>query len=232
MAGERIVITENDPVIARGLLDSLESEGFQVFLAETGKVALELVRQHNPHLLLLDIRLPDISGYEVCSQLRKEGWQLPILTLIPRDDEDNKNFSLESGANGSFSLPTPAPEVISSIQAYLRRYYGKLEDQFPGNRFRFGDIDVNFGEQVVLRGVEPIPLTPTEFRLLHHLINHRKRSLSRSELLVAVWGYEDEIEGERKIDVHIRHLRAKLEENPSNPRWILTARGIGYKFEP
>ena len=232
MTGEKILVVEDEPAVARGLIYGLESEGFQVQWAEDGKSALELVRQRDPHLLLLDIRLPDISGFDVCGQLRKEGKILPIIILTARDEEVDKILGLELGADDYIVKPYSIREVISRIRAQLRRSYGELATASIGRRYRFGDIDVDFEQFMVLRGGEPVSLTPTEFKLLRYLIQQRNLPISRQKIIEAIWGYDSDVESERTVDVHIRHLRTKLEENPAKPRWIITVRGIGYKFLP
>jgi len=232
MTGEKILVVEDEPAVARGLIYGLESEGFQVQWAEDGKSALELVRQRDPHLLLLDIRLPDISGFDVCGQLRKEGKILPIIILTARDEEVDKILGLELGADDYIVKPYSIREVISHIRAQLRRSYGELATASIGRRYRFGDIDVDFEQFMVLRGGEPVSLTPTEFKLLRYLIQQRNLPISRQKIIEAIWGYDSDVESERTVDVHIRHLRTKLEENPAKPRWIITVRGIGYKFLP
>jgi DNA-binding response OmpR family regulator len=232
MTGERILVVEDEPAVARGLIYGLESEGFQVQWAEDGNSALELVRQRDPHLLLLDIRLPDISGFDVCGQLRKEGKTLPIIILTARDEEVDKILGLELGADDYIVKPYSIREVISRIRAQLRRSYGELATATIGRRYRFGNIDVDFEQFMVLRGGEPVSLTPTEFKLLRFLIQQRNLPISRQKLIEAIWGYDSDVESERTVDVHIRHLRTKLEEDPAKPRWIITVRGIGYKFLP
>ena len=230
MARERILVVEDEPTVARGLIYGLESEGFQVLWAETGNSALELVRQRDPHLLLLDIRLPDLSGFDVCGQLRKEGRTLPIIILAAHDEEVDKVLGLELGADDYIVKPYSIREVISCIRAQLRRSYAKLAAPTEGSRYRFGDIDVDFEQFTVLRDGELVSLTPTEFRILQYLIHHQNLPISRRTLIESIWGVDSDVESERTVDVHIRHLRTKLEEDPAKPRWIITVRGIGYKF--
>lgn len=232
MSGERILIVEDEPAVARGLEYGLRSEGFQVFWAENGRTALQLVQKHDPHILLLDIRLPDISGFDVCGQLRRDGWRLPIIMLTARDEEVDRILGLELGADDYIVKPYSIREVISRIRAHMRRAYGELATTFPENRFRFGEFEIDFEGLQVKRNEEHIHLTPTEFRLLHQLILHRNLPLSRSKLIEALWGYDSDISSDRTIDVHIRHLRSKLEMDPTRPRWIITVRGFGYKFQP
>lgn len=157
---------------------------------------------------------------------------MPILMLTARDEEIDRILGLELGADDYIVKPYSIREVISRIRAHLRRAYGELATSFPENRFRFGDFEIDFETLQVKRAGELIHLTPTEFRLLHTLILHRNLPLSRSKLIESLWGYDSDISSDRTIDVHIRHLRSKLEEDPARPRWIITVRGFGYKFQP
>jgi len=183
-------------------------------------------------MILLDIRLPDISGFDVCRQLRIEGLRQPILILTARDEETDKVVGLELGADDYVVKPYKLRELIARIRALLRRAYGEFASMRHGKRYIFGDIEVDLEQMRVLRQGQPLNLTSTEFRLLHHLISHPHRPFSRGELIESVWGYDRSIGSDRTVDVHIRHLREKLEEDPANPRWIVTIRGMGYKFQP
>jgi two-component system alkaline phosphatase synthesis response regulator PhoP len=196
MAGERILIVEDERAVARGLEYALASEGFSVLWAETGQQALDLARGRDPHLILLDIRLPDISGFDVCRQLRVEGMRQPILMLTARDEEVDKVLGLELGADDYMVKPYSLRELISRVRALLRRAYGELSAASVGGRLRFGDVEVNM-----------------------------------ERIQVTVWGYASDVSSDRTVDVHIRHLRKKLEDDPANPRWLVTVRGVGYKFE-
>lgn len=231
MPVEQILMVEDEPAVARGLKYGLEAEGYQVLWAETGRSALALTRQEEIHLILLDIRLPDISGFDVCRQLRAEGARQPILMLTARDEPIDKVLGLELGADDYVIKPYNLRELIARIRALMRRAYGELAQTARGERVSFGNIEIDLERLVVTRAGQPVTLTPTEFRLLRYLAAHPDRVLSRAVLIEAVWGYDSEIGSERTVDVHIRHLREKLEEDPANPRWILTARGMGYRLE-
>ena len=231
MAGERILIVEDDRAVARGLEYGLADEGFEVLWAETGRQALELARKRDPHLILLDIRLPDISGFDVCRQLRAEGKRQPILVLTALDEELDKVLGLELGADDYVVKPYSLRELISRVRALLRRAYGELAAVSVGDRLRFGEVEVDMERLLVTRRGKLVDLTPTEFRLLRYLVSNPGRPCSRVELIEAVWGYASDIGSDRTVDVHIRHLRKKLEDDPANPRWIVTVRGVGYKFE-
>jgi DNA-binding response OmpR family regulator len=232
VAGERILIVEDEPAVARGLEYGLRKEGFETLWAATGQRALELTRAREPHLILLDIRLPDISGFDVCRHLRAEGKRQPIMMLTARDEETDKVLGLELGADDYMVKPYSLREVISRVRALLRRAYGELALATGAQRLAFGDVALDLEHLQVQRAGRPVYLTPTDFRLLRHLVSHPDRPFGRSELIEAVWGYDSDIDQERTVDVHMRHLRQKLEEEPAQPRWLVTVRGIGYKFQP
>jgi DNA-binding response OmpR family regulator len=231
VSGERILIVEDEAAVARGLEYGLKREGFEVSWADTGQRALELARSREPHLILLDIRLPDISGFDVCRQLRAEGKRQPILMLTARDEELDKVLGLELGADDYVVKPYSLRELISRIRALLRRAYGELATASQGSPLRFGEVELDLERLQVTRQGRLVDLTPTEFRLLRYLVTRPDRPCSRHALIEAVWGYDSGIGSDRTVDVHIRHLREKLEDDPANPRWLVTVRGVGYKFE-
>ena len=230
MAGERILIVEDDRAVARGLQYALSSEGFTVLLAGTGQLALDMARSQNPDLILLDIRLPDISGFDVCRQLRAAGKRVPILMLTARDEEVDKVLGLELGADDYVVKPFSLRELTSRIRSLLRRAYGDLAVPSDRERMAFGEVEIDLQRLQVYREGKLIYLTPTEFRLLRYLVAHPDRPFSRDQLIEAVWGYDSSVGNQRTVDVHMRHLRVKLETDPSTPRWLVTVRGIGYKF--
>lgn len=231
MAGERILIVEDERAVARGLEYALQDEGFDVLIAETGQDALGLARTQDPDLILLDIRLPDISGFDVCRQLRQEGKRQPILMLTALDEPVDKVLGLELGADDYVVKPYNLRELIARIRALLRRAYGELSKSSQGETITFGDVVLDLEQLRVTRAGLAIYLTPTEFRLLRYLTSHPNRPVSRENLIEAVWGYDSDIGSDRTVDVHIRHLRQKLEPNPADPRWLVTVRGFGYKFQ-
>jgi DNA-binding response OmpR family regulator len=228
---EHILVVEDERAVARGLEYGLKAEGFAVSCAETGRQALDLARRENPHLILLDIRLPDISGFDVCRHLRAEGRRIPILMLTARDEEVDKVLGLELGADDYVVKPYSLRELISRVRALLRRAYGELAAPAQAVRLAFGDIEIDLERLVVYRGGYPVDLTPTELRLLRYLVSNPGRPFSRGALIEAVWGYDSSVGNERTVDVHIRHLREKLEPDPASPCWLITVRGVGYKFE-
>ena len=232
MTEERILIVEDEAAVARGLEYGLKSEGFSVLWATNGAQALELARREEPHLILLDIRLPDISGFDVCRQLRQEDYRMPVLMLTARDEEVDKVLGLELGADDYIVKPYSLRELISRVRANLRRAYGDLAVPTSADLVRFGDIKIDLEQLQVRKANAQVYLTPIEFRLLKHLVTHPNRPFSREALIEQVWGYESDVGSDRTVDVHIRHLRKKIEDDPANPRWIVTIRGMGYKFSP
>jgi DNA-binding response OmpR family regulator len=231
MPGERILIVEDEPAVARGLQYGLEAEGFDVLVAENGKLALEFTRGKNIHLILLDIRLPDISGFDICRQLRAEGARMPILMVTARDDPIDKVLGLELGADDYVVKPYDLRELIARVRAHIRRAYGDLSDITKSETIVFGDVVIDLVKlDVTRRGVQ-VTLTPTEFRLLRYLVSNPNRPVSRATLIETVWGFPSDVGSDRTIDVHIRHLREKLEDDPAKPKWIITVRGMGYKYQ-
>ena len=232
MSGERILVVEDEPAVARGLIFALENEGFQTSWTTRGEQALQTARAEKPHLILLDIRLPDLSGFDVCKQLRDRGAKMPILMLTARDEEVDRVLGLELGADDYIIKPYSLRELISRVRAQLRRAYGELSSVSEEAILTFDDLTIDNERLTVTIGDRAIPLTPTEFRILRLLASHPERPFTRAQIIEQVWGYEGEIESERTIDVHVRHLRKKLEADPSHPRWIQTVRGAGYSFMP
>lgn len=232
MAGERILIVEDERAVARGLEYGLTREGFSVLKADNGQRALQVARSEDPHLILLDIRLPDISGFDVCRQLRAEGKRQPILMLTARDEELDKVLGLELGADDYVVKPYSLRELVSRIRALLRRAYGELAMTASGSMLTYGDLELDLDRLQVTRRGKPVDLTPIEFRLLRYLASNPGRPFSREQLIETIWGYESDIGSDRTVDVHMRHLRQKLEDDPAYPRWLVTVRGVGYKFEP
>ncbi len=230
MSSHTILVVEDERSVARGLEYGLKAEGFPVLLAPTGKRALELVREGGPHLVLLDVRLPDMSGFDVCRILREEGRSLPILMVTARDEEVDKVVGLELGADDYIVKPFSFRELLSRVHAALRRAYGELAAAAGPERIEFGTVSVDVSRMRVERGGAPVALTPTEYRLLRHLVTNPDRVFSREALLEIVWGYDSTVDSQRTVDVHVRHLREKLEEQPAAPRYLVTVRGTGYMF--
>lgn len=227
----RILLIEDDPAVARSLQAGLEREGYTVSWKNTGAAGVEQARQAGaaPHLIILDVRLPDGSGFDVCRQLRQQGLRQPILMLTVQNDELDKVLGLEMGADDYVTKPYSLRELFSRIRALLRRAYGELSAA-NADALYVADLVIDWSRGQALRGDQSLNLTPTEFRLLAFLAQHPGQALSRSQILEAVWGYEADLDSERTVNVHIRRLREKIELDPSRPALILTVPGIGYRL--
>ena len=230
MPGERILVVEDEPAVAKGLQYGLKNEGFEVFWADTGKKALDLAKTKDPHLVLLDIRLPDINGFDVCKQLRTKGGRFPIIMVTAKDEEVDKVLGLELGADDYIVKPYQIRELVARVRAQLRRSYGELSSSDTMPKITFENVEIDLERLQVFKDGDPVFLTPTEFRLLRHLVAKPNQTFTRDSLIQSVWGYDNYIGDDRTIDVHMRHLREKLEEEPSKPKWLVTVRGFGYKF--
>jgi len=202
----------------------------RLLLASLPEVGLTMARQARPDLVLLDIQLPGIDGFEVLRRLRTSGSKAPVLILTARDDEVDKVIGLELGADDYLTKPFGLRELMSRIKALLRRAYGDLSDAVGGRQIRHKDLVIDLERRRVSRGVRRINLTATEFELLRHLAARPGRVFSRRELLELVRDYEALDQDEKTINVHVSHLREKLEDDPTNPSFILTVRGAGYAF--
>ncbi|MDE0070415.1 MAG: response regulator transcription factor [Caldilineaceae bacterium] len=231
MANEKLLIVEDERAVARGLVYAFEAEGYDVTWARTGVEALELARREPPDLITLDLRLPDMSGYDVCRALRSESFRQPVLMLTAKDEELDKVLGLELGADDYVVKPYSLRELTSRIRALLRRAYGDLAAPSEDDVKRIGDLEVDLTRMVVRAGGDEVDLTPIEFRLLRYLSARPDVPVSRSGLMEAVWGYESDVSSDRTVDVHIRHLRQKIERDPANPTRIVTVRGVGYKLQ-
>lgn len=225
----KLLLVEDERAVARGLEYALQREGYRVLWAQTGQQALDFARTQEPHLIILDIRLPDLSGYDVCRTLRSEGNVQPILMLTARDEEVDKVLGLELGGDDYVVKPYSVRELLSRIRALLRRTYGEFA-QSAKTVLHGGPLTLDPQKMQVTCDNIPLDLTPIEYRLLHHFLSNPEQPFSRSQLIEQVWGYTSEVEAERTVDVHIRHLRQKIEADPAAPRWLVTVRGAGYKW--
>ncbi len=231
---DTILVVEDEPVLLETLEYNLKREGYRVVTATDGWQAVEVARREHPDLVILDVMLPGIDGFEVCRILRRET-TVPILMLTARTDEVDKVVGLEVGADDYVTKPFSMRELLARVRALLRRERMLREElaaeQAEGReRLTFGDLTIDAASRrVYLRG-EEVPLKPKEYDLLLFLARHRGMVLSRDLILERVWGW-DFIGGSRTVDVHIRWLREKLEDDPANPTRIVTVRGIGYRFE-
>ncbi|WP_078429577.1 response regulator YycF [Alkalihalobacterium alkalinitrilicum] len=223
---ERILVVDDEKPIADILKFSLEKEGFSVICAHDGNTAIELALKEVPDIILLDIMLPFKDGMEVCREIRKSH-DMPIIMLTAKDSEIDKVLGLELGADDYVTKPFSTRELIARVKANLRRHSIKPDEQQPLKEIAVGDLVIKPDAYLVKRRGEEIELTHREFELIHYLANHLGQVMTREHLLQAVWGY-DYFGDVRTVDVTVRRLREKVEDNPSYPTWIITRRGVGY----
>lgn len=222
---EKVLIVDDDAKIIELVKAYLKQEGYRTLTARDGKTALRLTREERPDLVILDLMLPEMGGFEVCKALRGES-KTPIIMLTARDEEADKVIGLELGADDYITKPFSTRELVARVKAVLRRSGGGTSQE---DKLKVGDLVIDFERYEVRRGNEAIDLTPTEFRLLQTMARSPGRVFTRLQLLDAAQGYS--FEGyERSVDVHIKNLRRKIEPDPKEPRFILTVFGVGYKF--
>jgi DNA-binding response OmpR family regulator len=229
MSRQRILIIEDDPAIGQSLMDGFKHHGFESYLCTTGSSGMEFVKKHPPHLVLLDIRLPDGSGFDFCRQMRQAGIKQPIIMLTAQHDEMDKVIGLEMGADDYVTKPFSLRELVSRVRAQLRRSYGEYASA-DSSSVMVADLVLNQTTGQVRRDETIIALTPIEFRLLTYLARHRGQALSRAQIVEAVWGFAPDLESEKSVNVHIRRLREKIELKPEEPAILLTVPGIGYRL--
>ena len=223
-----ILIIEDDISILRGLKDNLTFEGYSVLSSADGQEGLQIALEKHADLLLLDIMLPGINGYEICRRLKKEKPELPIIMITARGSEMDKVGGLDLGADDYLTKPFSIPELLARIRAVLRR---SKPDQNALEKYSFGNVILDFRKfQAFINNAE-IKLSSRKFALLKYLIQHEGEVIHRHELLNEVWGY-NVTPTTRTVDNYILDLRKKLEEDPAKPKHILSVRGVGYKFVP
>ena len=222
----RILIVDDEPEMVRGLEDNLRFEGYQTLSASDGVRGLELALSEAPDLVLLDIMMPGMSGWDVCRQMRGKGLDVPVIMLTARGEEADRVLGLELGADDYVTKPFSIRELLARVRAILRRTEGSKKRL---SRYRFADVELDFETYRAKKGEEPLDLSPREFELLRYLIERKGETVSREKLLEDVWGYES-YPSTRTVDTHIAKLRAKIGDSGSEPRYILTIHGTGYKF--
>jgi two-component system alkaline phosphatase synthesis response regulator PhoP len=222
----KILIVEDEPDMVLGLKDNFEFEGYEVLTAPDGASGLERARSAKPDVVILDIMLPKLSGLEVCKTLRSEGFEAPIVMLTARGQEIDKVVGLELGADDYVTKPFSIRELLARVRAILRRTDGTKKRL---SRYRFSDLELDFEAYRAKKGGDALDLSPREFELLRYLIERKGETVTRDKLLEDVWGYES-YPSTRTVDTHIAKLRAKIGDSGSEPRWILTIHGVGYKF--
>jgi DNA-binding response OmpR family regulator len=224
----RVLVIDDEALIRKTVRLACEQEGYAVHEAETGTEALSALESFRPDIILLDLMLPDISGFDICRDIRRTGSKVPILILSAKTEEIDVVVGLEIGADDYIMKPFRPRELLARIAAHLRK--ARQEDERGDDgRMVFRDLVIDVNERRVFRGGAEVNLTHTEFDLLTLLAAQAGKALSREKILNAVWGYDHPIET-RVIDVHIRNLRRKIEENPSQPLHILAVPGVGYRF--
>lgn len=226
---KRILIVEDEPGLVMALTDCLTSENYEVETAGDGKTGFERAASESFSLIILDLMLPQRSGFDVCRDLRQKGVNTPILMLTARGQMTDKVVGLKLGADDYLTKPFDMPELLARIEALLRRTQANKIAAVAPDTYRFSTISIDFRRTEATRDGENLDLSAREFKLLQYLIRHRGKTISRDELLDEVWGY-DAMPTTRTVDVHIAQLRQKIEENPREPQFILTIYGFGYKF--
>ena len=223
-----ILVIEDDPAILRGLADNLRFESYEVLTASDGETGYRLLLERKPDLVVLDLMLPRMSGYELCRKVRAEGVATPILMLTARGEEADRVLGLDLGADDYVTKPFSVRELLARIRALLRR--GKPAKTLP-DELRFDEVVIDFRRYEASNQGRPLEMTRKEFQILRLLGARAGEVVTRDELLNDVWGYEN-YPTTRTVDNHIAGLRAKIERDPSQPQRLRTVHGVGYKFIP
>jgi DNA-binding response OmpR family regulator len=226
---KKIMVIEDEPSLVFTLRDTLENEGYEVFVSETGINAMDMVRTVRPDLLILDVMLPGVSGFEICKQIREEKYTFPVIMLTARDQEIDKVTGLNIGADDYITKPFGVKELLARIQARLRRAnsYSKTG---PMDVITLGSVRIELNESMVVRPDGEVELTTREVELIRYLVAHANDPVSRDALLENVWRYEYST-NTRTVDVHISKLRGKIEMQPEDPRYLVTLHGVGYMLK-
>ena len=220
----RILVVEDDLAILSGLSMNLRFEGYDVLQAQDGRTGLKKALDEQPDLVVLDVMLPEMNGYEMVRELRRRGSEVPVVIVSAKGGESDKTTGLDLGADDYVVKPFALQELLSRIKAVMRRRFR------AGESLSFGESTVDLVSKSATRGGKPVEMTAQEFRLLLHFITHPGRTFSRDELLSGAWGFD--YDGTpRTVDNFVRQLRLKFEPDPDRPRYFLTARGLGYRFE-
>ena len=228
LSSAHVLIVEDDEAMSIALRDGFQYEGYSVTVAKDGEAGLQMATAELPDLILLDVMLPKMTGLDICKHLRGGGSEVPIIMLTARGQEIDKVLGLKLGADDYITKPFGFMELLARAEAVLRRARPSAP-AVPPETYRFGDVIVDFRRHEASRGGELIDLSPREFQLLAFFIQHRGEVINREKLLDAVWDYNS-IPFTRTVDMHIAKLRKKVEDNPSDPRHIVTVHRLGYKF--
>ena len=222
-----ILVVEDDAGIRVILQDTLTAQGYNVVTAEDGRKGLELAKQLKPDLIILDVMLPLMDGFEICKSIRQDVIISPVLMLTLKDEEADKVLGLELGADDYVTKPFSLKELSARVKALLRR----VEDyQDEMSVYRFGDVELDFHKYESWKAGQDLSLTPLELKILNLMITKKGRVITRDEFLDAIWGVDNLVVSHRTVDSHIAHIRKKIEDNPSSPKHILSVHSIGYKF--
>ncbi len=232
---DRILLIEDTQDLARAICRQLEAAGYRAVLAGDGLTGVEMHARHRPDLVILDWMLPRLDGLQVLQRIRQSS-PTPVLMLTARSEEADRVIGLEVGADDYLTKPFSMRELLARVKAQLRRVrllrdqYARTEVSQPGNLLVFGGLTLDLDRHEVVLNGEIVTLKPKEYELLVYLAQKRGRVLSRDQILADVWGW-DYVGGSRTVDVHIRWLREKIEDNPADPSRLITVRGAGYRFE-
>ena len=224
---KKVLIVEDDPGISLSLKDEFESLGYTVIKTDNGQKGLTIARQESLDLIILDLMLPGMDGYEVCRELRNEGNRMPIIMLTAKNKEIDKVLGLELGADDYVTKPFSLRELMARVRAVLRRTTERIEDI---DTYCFGQIELDFKKYEATKRGKKMDLTPLQFQMLKLLIQKKREVISRDEFLDEIWGRDNVWISHRTIDSHIANIRKKIEDDPSHPSHILSIRGVGYKF--
>ena len=224
----RVLVIEDEPAILRGLADNLRFESYDVLTASDGETGFELLRSKQPDVVILDLMLPRMSGYDVCRKARASGITTPILMLTARGEETDRVAGLDLGADDYVTKPFSLPELLARVRALLRRSQTPAA-KGPLEALAFDDVQIDFEKYEARRAGAEVEMTRKEFQVLRYLVSRPGKVVTREELLEKVWGYE-RYPTTRTVDNHILSLRAKLERDSANPRRIVTVHGVGYKW--
>jgi len=227
----RILIVDDEPAILRGLADNLKRELHEVLTAADGETGFRLIKEKKPDLVILDLMLPKLSGYEVCRQMRAEGMTTLVLMLTARGEETDRVVGLDMGADDYVTKPFSIRELLARVRALLRRTQSAKGTPASIDQLTVDKVTIDFRKYEARKAGKPLDMTRREFQLLQALASRPGEVVTRDELLDRVWGLESYTTS-RTIDNHIAGLRAKLESDPAEPRRLLTVRGVGYKWSP
>ena len=227
----KVLIVEDDEAMAVALRDGFTYEGYEVAMANDGALGLEKASQGGADLMILDVMLPKMTGLDVCKRLRASGNDIPIIMLTARGQEIDKILGLKFGADDYVTKPFSFMELMARAEAVLRRSSAPTNGRRRGqlDSFAFGDVAINFARHEASKGETALDMSPREYRLLEYFIRHRGEVVSRDQLLDSVWEY-DNMPFTRTVDTHIAKLRKKIEDVPSDPKWVVTVHRLGYKF--